>query len=187
LFKPDVLSGNIPVMMLKQEFDRVVQELGLTQLEMAHLMSTSERTVRRWSDDPSRMPGPPAQALRAWGKLHRAGLAWRPDSVALQIGDNKAIDKYMQHAVDLDALLDRVRARGGPMTSWRVDLSRSRATTDGAQIHFYRLANGSFSPQSYRRTDKGADVERDWIMIEDGIACIAEALGKLGASRSQQT
>jgi hypothetical protein len=39
----------------------------------------------------------------------------------------------------------------------------------------------------WQRSDKEADLDRDWIMIEDGIACIAEALGKLETSSSQQT
>jgi hypothetical protein len=75
------------------------------------------------------IPGPAAQALRAWLKLHRLGAHWRPDGVAL---------------VDVDPLaaLERVRARGGLRSAshsashWDVDLRRGCASMGGHRVSF---------------------------------------------------
>jgi hypothetical protein len=71
------------------------------------------------------IPGPAAQALRAWLKLHRLGAHWRPDGVAL---------------VDVDPLaaLERVRARGalGSASHWDVHLRRGCASMGGHRVSF---------------------------------------------------
>jgi hypothetical protein len=164
--------------MTRQEFDHHLHVLGLTQAEAAHLLSTGARTVRRWAEDPSKMPGAAEQALRAWVRLHQRGLAWRPDGTVLASGDEEAIARHRQHAIDLDALLERVRARGGPAAPWRVDLERCFATLGPIKVHFYRLRNGGFAPQTYSRADAAPDPQRDWQLIEDAFACIAEALAR---------
>jgi hypothetical protein len=46
------------------------------------------------------------------------------------------------------------------------------------EVSFYRLADGGFSPQSYRRTDCEAEIQRDWPLLEDAFACIAAAVEK---------
>lgn len=71
------------------------------------------------------IPGPAAQALRAWLKLHRLGAHWRPDGVDL---------------VDVDPLaaLERVRARGGlhSASHWDVDLRRGCASMGCHRVSF---------------------------------------------------
>jgi len=166
--------------MERSELRAVLSELGLTQSEVAALLSVDERTVRRWADDPVRIPGPAEQALRAWLRLHRLGLAWKPED--LPIGENdtqelaKQIALYRQHAIELDALLRKVEARGGPQTPWKVDLDAHQATLGHMTVHFYPLPNGGFSPAMYRRSDQPPDIERDRSLLEDAYACIAKAL-----------
>lgn len=162
------------------EFTDHLAVLGLTQTEAAQLLSVSPRTVRRWAENPDEIPGPAEQALRAWLGLHRRGLPWMPDSIALSTDDPQMISGHRSHAMGLYSLLQRVEARGGPAAPWHVDLDRCRATLGPMQVSFYRLANGGFSPQSYRRTDEPADWERDKALIEDAYACIAKAMANDG-------
>jgi hypothetical protein len=167
-------------MMLKAELDSHFAQLHLTQAEAARLLSVNVRTVRRWVEDPTELPGPAEHALRAWLRLHRLGLAWRPDGLPLgedeidELADQ--IARYRQHAIDLDALIQRVKARGGPAAPWQVDLKANLATLGPMRVGFYRLANGGFSPSTYRRSDMHADLERDALLLEDAYACIADSL-----------
>jgi len=162
--------------MTREEFDTLLDRLGLSQAEAARLLSVDARTVRRWAEKPAEMPGPAEQALRAWCALHRFGLPWSPDSVDLAQQDPEQIAKHRQHAIDLDALLTKVAERGGPAAPWQVDLNQCRAKLGPLEVSFYRLSNGGFSPQSYRRKDGPADLQRDWPLIEDACAHIAQAI-----------
>lgn len=150
--------------------------LQLTQREAATLLGVSPRSVRRWLEGEA-IPGPAEAALRAWGKLEARGLAWRPDSVTLFEDDQERIAVYRQEAMNLDALLERVSARGGPRLPWKVDTVQGLATMEWATLSFYKLQNGGFSPATYRRGDQNAapDLERDRELIEDGLFCIAAA------------
>jgi hypothetical protein len=109
-------------------------------------------------------------------------LAWRPDG--LPLGEDKSnelatqIALYRQHAINLDAVLRRVEARGGPAAPWRVDLKVHVATLGPMEIGFYPLPNGGFSPSTYRRADAEPDLARDAHLIEDAYACIAQALAQ---------
>ena len=104
-------------MLSKDEFSATVEYLGLSLGELAVLFDMDARSTRRWAEDPAVIPGPAEQALRAWVRLQRLGLAWRPDGVA--IGERNTeklaeeIKAHVRHAVDLDVLLRRVDARGG--------------------------------------------------------------------------
>lgn len=163
--------------------------LRLNQVEAAQLLGTNARTVRRWlQEDAAPVPGPAASALRAWARLHRAGLAWRPDEVALvgtfEGGDADALARRRAQALEVDSVVARVRARGGPAAPWDVDLERSRATLGGLRLTFYRLQRGGFAPQSYRRRDGEANPTRDAPLLEDGFACIARALERAGQAAS---
>ncbi len=166
--------------MSRVEFLQCLGLLGISPAEAAMLLSVSERTVRRWAEQPEEIPGPAEQAIRAWCRLETLGLAWRPDGVAIgedspeEIADHVA--QCRQHAIELDAALEKVRRRGGPRAPWAVDLEAQKATLGAIHVSFYRLANGSFSPQHYRRTDGKHDLKADWPLLEDAFACVADAL-----------
>ena len=155
-------------------------QLGLVPDEAAQLLSVSPRTVQRWGHGLQEIPGPAEQSLRAWLRLHERGLAWRPDGEAIATGDDAMIARHREHSVELDELLKRVDSRGGPAAPWQVDLERGRAMLGPLQVSFYKLRNGGFSPQSYRRTDGPVDMQRDWPLIEDAYACIARAFAAQG-------
>jgi hypothetical protein len=160
--------------------------LGLSQVDAAELLSTNSRTVRRWvEDDNEAIPGPAEQALRAWAQLHRAGWAWRPDHQLLPGEDRnvQAARRVAAHAVS--DTLERVRRRGGATALWDVDFARQRATLGERQLHFVLLADGGFVPQSYRPGQGAgvplagdADLALDAALLEDGVACIAQALAR---------
>ena len=169
------------VMMTCSQLLDHLTDLGLTQVEAARLLSVSARTVRRWAEGSQNIPGPAEMAMRAWLQLHRRGLAWRPDSEAILMDDPEMIARHRQHALDLDTLLRRVDARGGPAAPWQVNLERGLATLGSLTVSFYKLQNGGFAPQSYRRLDDQAmDQQRDWPLIEDACACIARKLAGQG-------
>ena len=170
--------------MTNEELRASLQSLSLTQAEAARLLAVAERTVRRWAEGTQDIPGPAEKIVRAWTDLQLRGLAWRPDGRALDGADAQALAPYWAHAIELDDLLDRVDARGGPAAPWEVDLERSRATLGFLQVTFYKLTNGGFAPQSYRRADDvPPDARRDWQLLEDAYYCIATALADPGGSR----
>lgn len=164
--------------MIPDEFTHCLRILGLTQAEAAQLLSVNPRTIRRWMDG-EEVPVPAEHALRAWMGLHKRGLPWRPDEQSVAGEDDEQIAVIRSHAIDLDALLMRVEARGGPVAPWEVDLDRCRATLGRMQLSFYKLRNGGFALQSYRRSDEvGADPQRDRALLEDAVACIARAFAE---------
>lgn len=167
--------------MTESEFQQYLQSLDLTVSEAALLLSVSTRTMRRWAEQPADIPGPAEQALRAWTRLKSRGLAWRPDGIAIGESDSEEIAEqigaHRRHAIELDDLLEKVAARGGPVAPWVVHLDKNRADLESMSVSFYRLRNGGFSPATYRRSDEAcSDLERDWPLIEDAFACIAKAI-----------
>jgi len=175
--------------MSKTELQRCLSRLGLSDNEAALLLSVDPRTVRRWRTKPEEIPGPAEQALLAWVRLDERGLAWRPNSLAIGEHDPADIARevvaFRNHAIELDSLLTRVKARGGPAAPWIVDLEKRRADLGALSITFYGAANGSFSPQSYSRRDIEPDLQRDWHLIEDGLATVAAAIAKAGPHWSE--
>lgn len=113
-------------------------------------------------------------------RLDRLQLAWKPTD--LPIGEDnieelaKQIALYRQHAIQLEALLRKVEARGGPKAPWKVDLGGNEASLGHMTVGFYRLPNGGFSPSKYRRSDRHPDIHEDVALLEDAYACIARAL-----------
>jgi hypothetical protein len=163
--------------MTADQLSQYLQRLGLSLNETAQLLSVSTRTVRRWQDG-EEIPGPAQQAIKAWVRLHERHLPWRPDSVSITADDQDQIMRHRSHTIDLEAVLERVEARGGAKAPWVVDWDSSRASLETMEISFYKLQSGSFSLGTYRRTDSAPDTERDREMIEDAVYCIAKALEK---------
>jgi hypothetical protein len=176
-------------MLSKHEFTATLEYLGLSASDLATLFDMDARSTRRWVEDPSAIPGPAEQALRAWVRLQRLGLAWRPDGIA--IGERnpeklaEQIKAHARYAVDLDAVLRRVDGRGGPAAPWDVDLGAHQATLGPVCVFFYPLANGGFSPACYTRRDRPPDLQRDWSLIEDALACVAKAVAAAGPQWSR--
>jgi hypothetical protein len=166
------------------EFRAILNELGLAQTEAGRLLSTNERTVRRWAEGSSAVPSPVERALLAWRKLNRLGLSWRPDEVMLSELNEDEIAKqillHRQHVIGLADVLERIRQRGGPAGPWKVNLKKRQASLESLEIGFYGMPNGQFSPSTYRRKDGPPDLERDRALIEDAYACIANEIAKVG-------
>jgi hypothetical protein len=160
-------------MMKPIELEQSLLRLDLSQTDAAELLGVAPRTFRRWLEG-EEIPGPAEQAIRAWLRLHERRLPWRPDSAAIEEGDQEQIARHRQHAIDLSDIIARVEARGGPRMPWVVDRIRSRASLGPIEVTFYALANGGFSVASYTRKDGNLDVERDHELIEDAAYCIAK-------------
>lgn len=179
------------VMMTPNEFRRSLEELQLSQAGAAVLLSVSSRSVRRWAEESGDIPGSVEQAIRAWLRLERLGLTWRPDSQSIAEEETEQIAEqiaaHRRHTIGLDALLERVKTRGGPAAPWRVELKRRRAVLGPIELSFYPLRSGSFSPGFYTRTDNvRPDLKRDWHLVEDALACIAEAVRLAGKDWARQ-
>ncbi len=155
-----------------------LEQLQISQTEVAVLLDVNPRTVRRWIDGSQKTSGAAEQAIRAWLRLNNEGLAWRPDSISLVASDREAIAAQCDSAIELNGLLDRVENRGVPNPPWVVDLEKSEARLGTLRVTFYKLKNGGFSPQFYTRTDKSPDKHRDAILIEDAFYCVAMAFKK---------
>jgi transcriptional regulator with XRE-family HTH domain len=164
-------------MMSTQELEEHLTRLRLSQTEAAQLLGVSPRTVRRWLEGEV-VSGPAEAALRAWRRLDKQLLAWRPDSVTIEQNDAEGIARHREHAMGLDDVLRRVKARGGPRHSWIVDLPESTATLGAMHVSFYKLQNGGFSCSVYSRRDMHPDLERDREELEDAMVCIAQAFAK---------
>ena len=165
----------------KSELARSFRTLGLDSKEAAKLLSVDVKTVNRWLAGEIGVPGPAEQALLAWMRLEERRIPWRPGGFPINMMEKDEIEDQIrlmrEHVIVLDDVLHRVKQRGGPAAPWRVDLKRREAELAGTMhVNFHPLPNGNFSPSSYRRTDKEPDYVRDLPLIEDAIACIAEAV-----------
>lgn len=162
--------------MTRQEFSDNLKILGLLQADAAVLLRVTPRTIRRWEKGDQPVPDAVADLLQAWRRLHEAGLPWAADFETILDRDDDQLKRHQDHALWLDAVRQRVTARGGPAMPWRVDLRRRTATLGPATVSFYPLLNGSFSLANYRRRDTYPDMERDRQLIEDAVASIAAAV-----------
>jgi transcriptional regulator with XRE-family HTH domain len=179
MYTQDILSYIIDAMMSGQELQEHIRALGLTQAEAAQLLGISARTVNRWCTESEEVSGPAEAALRAWRRLDTRHLAWRPDSVSIVEDNAERIATHRQEAINLDDILRRVEARGGPQLPWAVSLSQSEATLGRIHVSFYKLQNGGFSVSVYSRRDGvHPDVQRDWPLIEDAVFCITQEFEK---------
>lgn len=164
----------------RAEFLLTLRELQISTKEVAALLDVDFRTAKRWKERGVRIPSTAAIALRAWRSLKRRNLPWRPNGVELCWSEGTEVFEQLRlsrdHTVALHELLQRVERRGGPASPWNVDLDRHVAELGQVKLYFYTLANGGFTPSSYSRGDKEPDMARDWPLLEDGIACIADAI-----------
>jgi hypothetical protein len=169
-------------MMSTQELAEHLSALRLTTAEAAELLGVSERSLRRWGEGES-VPGPVEAALRAWRRLDERWLPWKPGSRPALESDQDQLRRLREHNIVLDALMREVEARGGPANPWSVDLNRQRATFGPAEVGFYRLQGGGFSPATYRRLDRAAS-DRDKPEIQDACYCIAQAISRASVASS---
>jgi hypothetical protein len=167
-------------MMTHAQLASCLERLRLTRSLAADLLQVDRRTLGRWLDGTQEVPGPAEQAFRAWLKLDELGLAWRPDSRSILTKPPQELAAHLAHAIGLVALIKRAKARGAPPTPWLIDLKKRRAMLGPIELSFHPLRNGSFSPASYTRRDREPDVDRDWSLLEEGIAAFADAVGKAG-------
>lgn len=163
------------------ELRAALGRLGLSQAEAARLLGVRLRTVQRWIAGRPEVAEPAAQALRAWCRLAERGLVWRPDGEAIVVEDLALAAAARRRTLGFEEILARVAARGGPKRRWRVNIARRRAATQGIVVSFDQLADGSFLPASYCRTDGTADLRRDWPVVEEAIAVFADFLARASA------
>ena len=157
--------------------------LGLDHAEAAQLLGVSQRTLRRWLDGED-IPGPAQAALRAWRELHSRHLAWKPDSISGFEDDQAQIEDARLHAQEVEAIIKRVEARGGPSNPWSVNMIKCLATFGPFEVGFYKLANGGFSFSSYRRKDASPDPAVDRPFLEDAAYSISRAFSRAAATQS---
>ena len=171
-------------MMSSLELGRSLKRLALSEAEAARLLSVTPRSVRRWCDGSTEIPGPVEQAILAWQRLDELGLVWRPDGIPIWEVDQTAL--FREHAVELATVIQKVKKRSGPSAPWEVDLAERRARLGPIEVSFHVLANESFSPYCYTRKDGRPDLERDRGLLEDAFYCIAEAIRKAGKGWSKR-
>jgi hypothetical protein len=166
--------------MTNRELAAHLYDLRLAPAEAAQLLGVAVRTLRRWLEsEGEEVPGPAEAALRAWKKLAARSLPWRPDSVSIAEDNQDQIALYRAHALDLNAMLERVEARGGPRLPWTVNRIDCTATLGPLEMSYYKLPNSGFTLANYRRKDGDPDLERDRELIEDAAFCIARELRKV--------
>lgn len=163
----------------RSDFLLSLKKLGIAPKEAADLLSVDYRTIKRWMARGAEVPEVSAKTIRAWLRLKQRGLPWRDDTVSLGFMDDQERREQLhlgrEHAVALDEVLEKVKRRGGPAAPWSVDLERHVAELGAIQFYFYPLGNGLFSPASYTRSDIQPDIDRDWPLLEDAIACVTKA------------
>ena len=169
-------------MMTRSEFDSCMDQLDLTQSELAKLLQVNPRTVRRWADCPEEMPGPAEQVLRAWLRLKSFGLPWHPHKEILPMEINTSlaelIDDYRAQRYEIvTPAIERVRREGGPKMPWRVEINKGTAKLGLLTVEFYEVDGGKFSPQTYYYDDgRDIETERDCLLIDDAYACIQNTI-----------
>lgn len=152
--------------------------LGIDSQELALFLEVNPRTVKRWMGDEISVPTRIVRLLEAWILLHKIGLPWRPDGEKFITPNvlKQQIALHNQAVLELTEIIKKVKKRGGPAAPWVVNLGMKRAILEKMWISFYVLPNGGFAPQSYGRSDRNPDFDRDRPLLEDGFVCIAEAI-----------
>jgi len=169
-----------PNTMSAQDFAAHLLALRLSFAEAAQLLGVSERSVRRWTEG-EEVPGTAAAAIKAWRYLDDHYLPWKPDAVSIFKDDQDQIRRIRDHSGVLSVLIKEVEEAGGPKNQWVVDIPKRRARSGNAEVGFYVLQNGGFSPSSYRRLDR-PNTEADWSDARDAAYCIAQAFARARAA-----
>lgn len=178
--EPEVIN------MINEYLTKAMNELKITQMELAEFLSVDPKTVNRWYNEVVETPGSARAAINAWLYLNRCGLSWRPDGLDYMSPEqiNQQICLYRQHAFDLMDILNRAQTRrvSGhiPYIPWGIDLKTQTAKLELVWISFDRLSNGGFFPSRYwRRDGLFPDLKRDQLLIEDATLCYANAIKKV--------
>jgi hypothetical protein len=163
------------------EFIIILELLNITQDELANLLCINVRTVRRWIKNAEKITGPAQQAMRAWLKLHTIGMSWRPDGIdVLPIAIDNLKDiifKTRNDLINLDGIIQKVEASGGPSTPWLVNIKKRMATCGPVWVQFcLNDDKTAFSPTCYGRSDKEPNIHRDMHLISDSYYLINMAL-----------
>jgi hypothetical protein len=166
------------------DFKRILDELRLTESQLAQFLSVNIRSVRRWIKYPYKITGPARNVILAWVRLNRLGMAWRPDEINVlndhQIDEiAEKIKFYRLDSLKLDKILIKVKERGGPSAPWNIDIDKKVAILGPLRIDFHLLTNGIFCPVSYSRSDCEPDLLRDQILIEDAYFLIDASINSL--------
>jgi hypothetical protein len=176
----------------KEGFKDCLNELGLTVKEAAKLLHVTPHTVTNWFSLPHRMPGPVTEALRAWQKLKRCGLPWRPD------GFNLTLDCYEYSASPTDKdtrfileivnkVRDKIDARDTTIYPWQINMGKGIAQLETISVSFRLLPSSfpykrvgdlyvDFVPLSYWRDDKPLELAIDRPIFDNAIFAIYEQL-----------
>jgi hypothetical protein len=161
-----------------------LKRLSLSEAESARVLSVNPRTVRRWVEGSTVVPGAVEQALQAWLRLESLRVPWRPEGVPIWEEDQTKL--LCDHSKELSQLIQKVENRGGPAAPWEVDLDRRKASLGPIEVRFHVLINESFSPSWYSRRDGPSDLKRDWRLLEDAFYCIAKAISRAGKGWSER-
>jgi len=169
------------------EIKEAIAHLGVKPNELAELIDVNPRTVTRWLSGEVRVPNVVERLVQAWLTLHQFGMPWRPDGKNLLVDQHQRqqIKLQIENSLELSTILERIEAKGGPAAPWTVDIKQKRATLDSIWVSFYITVNGGFTPQSYGRTDKSVDLDRDRVLIDDAYYCIAIEIGKYFKKQQQ--
>jgi len=97
------------------------------------------------------------------------------------MAEEDQLQRMRQHDDLLNQVMREVESRGGPANPWTVDLEMGRAKFGNAEVGFYWLDGGGFSPSTYRRLDRGPS-DSDKPEIQDAVYCIAKAFARARAA-----
>lgn len=82
--------------MSREELDNIMGFLDLTQQKFSEIIGVNITTVRRWFKYPDKMTMAAQHTLRAWEKLHRLTLPWRPGDIDLAPGVDDFVRNYLK-------------------------------------------------------------------------------------------
>src|SRR5262249_14661074 len=108
-------------LMDRRELEQFLNELRLGPKQVARYLSVDPKTVGRWLERRSaaghkvNVPGPAAEAIRAWVRFQRLGLPWRPNEQGFldEADVAEEIRLMREQVMALDGVIRKVKNRGG--------------------------------------------------------------------------